>query len=106
MAELSHIGSADFDATVLKGKLVLVDFYAEWCGPCSAFSPVLEQLAAEMGSKLSVVKVNVDENLELAQKYGVRGIPSFCLFKNGEIVADDSGYKPIEFMREFVKPHI
>lgn len=106
MAEILHVGKANFEKEVLKSKTpVLVDFYAIWCGPCHDFAPVLEQLAAET-SKLKVAKVDIEKEPELAIKYGIRHVPTICIFKNGEIVADDSGYKPIEVLREFVKPHI
>ena len=78
---------ANFEAEVLKAdSLVLVDFWAPWCGPCRLVGPILEEIAEENGDKLKVVKVNVDENPGLAQRYGIRGIPTMMFFKGGEQV--------------------
>ena len=73
---------------------ILVDFWAEWCGPCKQLSPILEEVAKDMGDKLTVLKINIDENPETPQKYGVRGIPTLMLFKNGEPVATKVGSLP------------
>ena len=85
---MSSIDVSDtaFDAEVLKsGKPVLVDFWAEWCGPCKQIGPHLEALAGDMGEKLTVAKVNVDDSPRTPGKYGVRGIPTLILFKGGEV---------------------
>ena len=84
-----------FDNEVLKSsKPVLVDFWAEWCGPCKALSPVLEEISKEMGEKATIVKVNVDEQPDLAQKYEIRGIPTLIFFKNGKIQRTLVGNQP------------
>ncbi len=75
-------------------KPVLVDFWAEWCGPCKALSPVLDEIATEMNGKANVVKVNVDQASDLAQKYGIRGIPTLIFFKNGEVKSTLVGNQP------------
>ncbi len=73
---------------------VLVDFWAEWCGPCRMIAPALEEIAGELGEKVSIVKINIDENPDTPGKYGVRGIPTMLLFKNGEAVAQKVGAAP------------
>lgn len=84
-----------FEADVLKASVpVLVDFWAEWCGPCRQIGPALEELAAEYAGKVKIVKVNVDENPESPAVLGVRGIPSLFLFKNGEVVSNKVGAAP------------
>ena len=90
--KVTHVGDADFDAAVLQsGEPVLVDFWAEWCGPCKMNSPVLDELAETYGGKLKVAKVNVDENRATAIKYHVRSIPMLLLFKDGQIQATQIG---------------
>lgn len=93
MSELiKSINDADFNAEVLQAsQLVLVDFWAEWCGPCKMLTPVLEQVAAELGSRVKIVKVNVDNNPQTPAQYGVRSIPNLILFKNGVVVGNKVG---------------
>jgi thioredoxin 1 len=89
------VKTADFEQEVLKSeKPVIVDFWAEWCGPCHAVSPVLDKIAEERGGELRLVKVNVDEEPELAQRYGIVSIPTILLFKEGEPAAAAIGAQP------------
>ncbi len=91
----TKVSDASFDADVLKATgPVLVDFWAEWCGPCKQIAPALEQIAAEMGGKVTVAKVNIDENPNTPTRYGVRGIPTLMLFKNGQVAATKVGAVP------------
>lgn len=103
MSNLKEINATSFDQNVLKSdKPVLVDFWAEWCGPCKALAPVLEEVATEMGEKGEVFKVNVDQSPELAQKYGIRGIPTLIYFKAGEVQSTLVGNQPkAEILKSF-----
>ncbi len=102
-----HISDNDFEQEVLKADgPVLVDFWAEWCGPCKQLSPVLDELAAEMGDKLTVAKVNIEESPEAPQKYGVRGIPTLILFKGGEAIATKVGSMPKSKLVEWVESSV
>lgn len=89
---IKHVSDASFDADVLKSdKPVLVDFWAEWCGPCKMIAPILDEVSGTYSSKLQVAKVNVDENRDVPAKFGIRGIPTLILFKNGQIAATKVG---------------
>ena len=87
-----HVSDDTFDADVLKSdKLVLVDYWAEWCGPCKMIAPILEEVSAEYGARVKVAKLDVDQNQATSMKYGIRGIPTLMLFKEGNIVATHVG---------------
>ncbi len=106
MAEIVHATDASFEQDVIQNdKLVLVDFWAEWCGPCKMIAPVLDQLAEEYDEKLQIVKVNVDENPETPAKYSVRGIPTLLLFKGGEMQAQKVGALSKTQLAEFIDGH-
>jgi len=86
--QITHVTDESFDPEVLKADVpVLVDYWAEWCGPCKAIAPVLAEVAKEYSGKLKIAKLNVDENQEVPKKYGIRGIPTLMLFKNGNMEA-------------------
>lgn len=89
------VSDASFEADVLKSDgPVLVDFWAEWCGPCKMIAPALEEIAAEMQGKVTIAKINIDENPSTPSRYGVRGIPTLMLFKDGEVLATQVGANP------------
>jgi len=89
---IKHVTDASFEPEVLQSDVpVLVDYWADWCGPCKAIAPVLEEVAKDYAGKLKVAKLNVDENQEVPKKYGIRGIPTLMLFKNGNIEAQKVG---------------
>lgn len=100
----TKITDQSFEADVLKsGAPVLVDFWAEWCGPCKQIAPALEQIAEEMKGQLTVAKMNIDENQRIASQYGVRGIPTLMLFKEGKLVATKVGAMPKTKMVEWIQ---
>ena len=89
------VGDKNFDTDVLgSDKPVLVDFWAEWCGPCKMIGPALEEISDELGDRVSIVKLNIDDHPDTPTKYGVRGIPTMILFKNGEAVETKVGAAP------------
>lgn len=89
------VNTDDFQAEVLESETpVLVDFWAEWCGPCKMIAPIVDELAEEYDGKLRVAKLDADTNQEVMMNYGVMGIPTLILFKNGEVVEKITGYKP------------
>jgi thioredoxin 1 len=92
---VAPVSDKSFQTDVLEAKEpVLVDFWAEWCGPCRAVAPVLEEVAGELNGKLKIVKLNVDENPETAAKYGIQSIPTLMIFKNGEMASRQIGASP------------
>ena len=89
---IKHVTDASFEADVLKAEgAVLVDYWAEWCGPCKMIAPLLDEVAVDYAGKLKVAKLNIDQNSATPPKYGIRGIPTLMLFKNGEVAATKVG---------------
>ena len=92
MSGINHVTDASFEQEVLKAPgPVLVDFWAEWCGPCKMIGPVLEEISGDYSGKLKIAKLNIDENPQTPPKYGIRGIPTLMLFKNGQVEATKVG---------------
>ena len=89
---IKYITDASFDSDVLQSdKPVLVDFWAEWCGPCKMIAPILDEIASEYHDRMRVAKINIDENPQTPPKFGIRGIPTLILFKNGQVTAQHTG---------------
>jgi len=104
---INYVSDATFDATVLQAPLpVLVDYWAEWCGPCRMIAPILDEISKEYAGRLSIAKLNVDENQQTPAKYGIRGIPTLMLFKNGNIEATKVGALSKSQLTAFIDSHI
>ncbi len=106
MGQLNQISDTTFDTEIRGETPVLVDFWAEWCGPCRMVAPVLEQIAAEQTGKLKIVKLNVDDNPNTQMQYGVTGIPTMILFKDGEMVERIVGFMPKPQLMKRLEPHL
>ncbi len=107
MADLKHFSDASFRSDVLEASgPVLVDFTAVWCGPCRMIAPIVEQLAAEYNGALTVGKLDIDENVETTMQYGVMGVPTLMLFKDGQAVERLVGYMPKDRIVSKLAPHL
>jgi thioredoxin 1 len=100
---VGKVSDADFDSEVLKATgAVVVDFWAEWCGPCRMIAPALEEISGSLNGKVKIVKLNVDENPQTASKYGVMSIPTLMLFKNGEMASRQVGAAPKQKLEQWI----
>jgi thioredoxin 1 len=104
---IKHISDASFETDVLQSdKPVLVDYWAEWCGPCKAIAPILDETAKEYGDRLQITKMNVDENRDVPAKFGIRGIPTLMLFKGGQLAATKVGALTKAQLTQFIDGHL
>lgn len=105
--QIKHISDASFEQDVVKSdKPVLLGFWAEWCGPCKMIAPILDDVAKEYGDKLQIAKINVDDNTATPAKFGVRGIPTLILFKNGVLAAQKVGALSKSQLTAFLDSHL
>ena len=104
---IKHISDASFEADVLQStQPVLVDYWAEWCGPCKMIAPILDEMATTYNGKLQITKMNVDENREIPAKFGIRGIPTLMLFKDGKLAATKVGALSKSQMAAFIDENL
>jgi thioredoxin 1 len=104
---IKHVSDASFPGDVIESdKPVLVDYWAEWCGPCKMIAPILDEVAKDFDGRLKIAKMNVDENQEVPKKYGIRGIPTLMLFKGGELTATKVGALSKAQLTQFIEAHL
>ncbi|MFP1747589.1 thioredoxin TrxA [Lonsdalea quercina] len=105
--KIIYLTDGTFDKDVLQAEgVTLVDFWAEWCGPCKMIAPILNEISEEYADRLTVAKLNIDENPATAPKYGIRGIPTLLLFKNGEVAATKVGALSKGQLKEFIEANL
>ena len=104
MSTITHVSDDSFDNEVLQSsKPVLVDYWAEWCGPCKQIAPALEEISGEMGDRVTIAKLNIDDHPVTPTKFGVRGIPTLMLFKDGQVAATKVGALPKNKLQEWIE---
>ena len=106
MADIAELDTQSFETTIGEDGYVLVDFWAEWCAPCRAIAPIIEEIAKEKEGKLRVVKLNIDENPDVAMRLGIMSIPTVSLFSAGEEKARIVGARPKDFFLKEIEPHL
>lgn len=105
--KIIHLTDNSFDSNVIKAEgSILVDFWAEWCGPCKMIASILDEIAEEFAGKLTITKLNIDQNPDTAPKYGIRGIPTLLLFKNGEVTATKVGALSKGQLKDFLNSNL
>ncbi len=105
--KVKHVTDASFETEVLASKTpVLVDYWAQWCGPCKMIAPILDESAESYAGRLDIAKLNIDENTSVASRFHVRGIPTLMLFKNGEVVATQVGAVSKSQLAAFIEDHL
>jgi thioredoxin 1 len=104
MSTITHVSDDSFENEVLKSsKPVLVDYWAEWCGPCKQIAPALEEISGELGDRVTIAKLNIDDHPVTPTKFGVRGIPTLMLFKDGQVAATKVGALPKNKLQEWIE---
>ena len=106
MSNFVTLTKDNFKKTIEENEFVIVDFWAEWCGPCKMIGPALEEIASDLAEKLTVAKLNIDDNPSTPAKFGVRGIPTLMLFKDGDVAATKVGALPKSQLEDWVKSNI
>ncbi len=105
--EVVHVTDDSFESEVLQsGEMVLVDYWAEWCGPCKMIAPVLDEIASQYSGKVKIAKLNIDDNPNTPPRYGIRGIPTLMLFKNGEVEATKVGAVSVSQLTAFIDSNV
>ncbi len=107
MADIINVTDTSFESDVLKGDgPILLDFWAEWCGPCKMLAPSLSELASELDGKISIAKLNIDENPTVPSRFGVRGIPTLMIFKDGQVTATKIGALPKSQLKSWIEQNL
>lgn len=106
MSDVKHVTDSSFDGVLTSETPTLVEFWAPWCGPCRQLSPILDQISDEWSDKLDVVKINIDENPEVTDRYGISSIPALFLFKDGEVKFSSLGAQPKQKIQSGLTPYL